>query len=63
VGIGVGYFKTATDDALPVWILGSADAAYCTNHADNIRQLTSIMFKTIVSRWLEHEVTSSKDNQ
>jgi hypothetical protein len=46
-------YKTATDDALSVWTLGSVDAAYCTEHADGINKLTILMFETCVLCWLK----------
>jgi hypothetical protein len=46
-------YKTATDDALPIWTLGCADDSYCSDHANDITELTSLMFETIAQRWLD----------
>jgi hypothetical protein len=44
-------YKKMTDDTNPTWIQGSADDIYCSNHADDITNLTKMMFETIVQRW------------
>ena len=47
-------YKLATEDANPTWTLGSATqhADYVVEHAADIERLTSLMYETIVHRWL-----------
>jgi hypothetical protein len=53
-------YKTTTNDALPLWTLGTAGAVYYTDHANDITRLTSIMFETVVQRWLEKARTMNE---
>jgi hypothetical protein len=46
-------YKTVNEDTLPIWTQGCADPDYCTDHAAEIEQLTSLMFETIAQRWLD----------
>jgi hypothetical protein len=49
-------YKKATEDTNPTWTLGSASilnhADYYTEHADGFDKPTSVMFETIIQRWL-----------